>query len=218
MDRNSYSSYSGPSKPNYQRLSAGTARTSRPIQAQAVVLAVLGLLLLAIPLYLLRRPRTAETVSAIETAAPAFGGVIRPEYDAGLEGTGVDLGPIQRAKCSARPNLRGNEGGLCDALPLLEDALRRGIKKTVACAPKTGKEGTINFVLEIDFPRTRINVFPGKSGQWRGPQARRAAQCVLRALPQIPWDALSHQYRYYMIAVLATYPAPDPLEALPVFE
>jgi hypothetical protein len=103
-------------------------------------------------------------------------------------------------------------------LPNLEAALAKAIQDNVGCAPNTGKGGAINFVLEIDFNHQRLNVFPGASGQWRGPQSKRAAECVLRSLPPFTWQEIPHQYRYYAIAILATYPAATSSEQLPDFE
>jgi hypothetical protein len=94
----------------------------------------------------------------------------------------------------------------------------QGILGGVDCAPRTGKEGSINYVLEVDFESNRYTLFPGKSGKWRGPQARRATQCVLRAFPPVDLAGLSHQYAYYAIAIMAVYPAPDPFDVLPTFE
>jgi hypothetical protein len=61
-------------------------------------------------------------------------------------------------------------------------------------------------------------VFPGASGQWKGPQAKAAAKCVENAIGEVQWDAIAHRYRYYMIGILASYPAPDPLQVAPTFE
>jgi hypothetical protein len=41
---------------------------------------------------------------------------------------------------------------------------------------------------------------------------------VLATIPPMNWPALKHQYRYYAIAYLATYAAPNPLDEMPVFE
>ena len=74
------------------------------------------------------------------------------------------------------------------------------------------------FVQSRRAELNRINVFPGASGQWKGPQAKTAADCVEKNLPVIKWDDTPHRYRYYMIAALASYPAPDPLSGFPEFE
>ena len=59
----------------------------------------------------------------------------------------------------------------------------------------------------LQFAR-KFHVFPGASGSWRGPMARKAADCVNRAFPNPDWGALPHQYKYYWVAILATYPLP----------
>jgi hypothetical protein len=128
---------------------------------------------------------------------------------------------VQRVKCSASAAVRGQEGELCDALEPLEAAFREAIAKAVDCAPKTGSEGTINYVLTLDFRNKKKNVFPGASGEWKGPQARRAAVCVEKAFRAPNWDNVRHQYNYYMLAILATYPGPQPIPGppgAPVFE
>lgn len=211
---------SAPSEPNLRRLGVGGGGSDRPLRAQLVIAAAFVLILLAVPLYLLRRP-SADIDTNSEALASARVrqrmGPIRTRVDAGAR-LAVRLGPVQRVKCSASPRAQGNEGPMCDALPELEENLHKAIKQNVECAPKTGKEGTVNYVLSVDFDKQAVKVFPGASGAWKGPKARRAAQCVARSLPPIAWDTVQHQYRYYMIAIMATYPAPDPLSGFPRFE
>lgn len=192
----------------------------RPIRAQAVVAFAAGVVLLSVPLYLLRRPSTSSFTLLTDAGAPEFGGVIRAETDAAAEATEVLLGPLQRVRCGSSATQISGEGGLCDALPLLEGALRQGIQNNVDCAPRAGKEGSINYVLEVDFTSNRLNVFAGKSGSWRGSRVKKAVTCVLRSLPPLPWTEMTHAHQYYAIAILATYPvaAAEPGSELPSFE
>jgi len=183
-----------------------------------VVLSMAILVAVAIPLYVMRRPTARSSVALEQPDAGRPSAQIVRKQEADQPGADIDLGELQRVKCSASSKSRGNEGALCDPQPFFETALRNAIRESEQCAPRTGKEGTINFVLEIDFNRNRLNVFPGRSGKWKGPQAKSAAQCVLRALPSPQWEQLTHRYRYSMLAILATYPAPHPLEVLPSFE
>jgi hypothetical protein len=211
------------SEPGALRLGSGGGGDN-PLRAQAVIGGVIALVLLAVPLYLLRRPATQAAVVAAATAPSAggFGGVVRDESaadaDAGSGSSEVTLGPVQRVRCGSSPRTLAAEGSLCDALPSLERALARAIEQNVECAPRTSKGGTLNYVLEVDFDRRHVSMFAGQSGSWKGPQARTAARCVLRQLPAVDWERIDHQYRYYAIAILGTYPAPDPLEELPVFD
>ncbi len=212
-------SFPAPSEPNLKRLGVGGGGGGdRPIRAQLVVVVVGLLILVAVPLYVLRKPSIGDEEQPASSGSVAAPALIRTQLDAGKPETKVKLSTPQREKCSAAASREGNEGNLCDRLVVLEEAFARAIQSTTDCAPKTGKEGTINFVLTVNFNRKRLNVFPGASGQWKGPQAKAAAKCVLGAMPEVQWDSLPHRYRYYMITILAKYPAPDPLEVLPEFE
>jgi hypothetical protein len=187
------------------------------LRAQLVVALVVGLILLAVPLYLWRRPSgkvepaTASTLAA-QSPLPATldGSTVMPGAtpDGGKVEERVRIAALQRVKCSASQAVQGQTGTLCDALPSVEQAFVKAIRETVDCAPKMGKEGTINYVLNVDFNHRSVHVFPGASGSWKGPQARRAANCIKRALPAPAWDSTLHQYKHYVIAALATYPAP----------
>src|SRR5688572_22663855 len=214
--RGSYPSIPQPSERGMRRL--GQSGGERPLRAQLVIGAALALILLAVPLYVLRRPEPAPSPPAGEASAslPAFGNVSLGVADAGPSEEQVRLGPVQRVRCGA--SSRNSTSESCEPLPELERALARAIRSHPECAPRASREGSINYVLEIDFEQRRLNAFAGKSGTWRGRQARSAAKCVLAAIPPMNWPALKHQYRYYAIAFLATYPAPDPLDEMPVFE
>jgi len=211
-----------PSEPSLRRLGVGGGGGGeRPLRAQLVVALVVGLVLLAVPLYLWRRPSGTENApkdagAALDAMAGALegGAAAGPDSDGGDADERVKLGPPQRVRCGASTR-NGQEGNLCDRLPFFEEALTKAISENVDCAPKLKKEGTINYVLTLDFTKKKLHVFPGASGSWRGPAARKAAACVKRALPAPDWANVSHQYRHYSIAVMATYPVPAPPAATP---
>jgi hypothetical protein len=223
---------SAPSEPSLRRLGVGGSGSGgdRPLRAQIVVALVIGLMLIAVPLYLWRRPSASDQPAADHSAprssavpgASALPGQVA--IDAGKTQERVRLATVQRVKCSASPASRGQEGSLCDSLPYFEEALAKAIRENADCAPKTGKGGTINHVLTVDFTQRRLHVFPGASGGWKGPQARRATDCVKRALPAPAWETLQHQHRFYSIAIMATYvppgavTAPGGVPGAPVFE
>jgi hypothetical protein len=193
-----------------------------------VVAAVVGVILIAVPLYLVRRP-TATPPPALEPSALASA-VKTPSAPVPLDAGSVappkavervKLATPQRVKCGAAATNARIEGGLCDALPAVERSLAAAIKASVDCAPKRKEEGTINYVVSIDFTRKTYKVFPGASGSWHGPQARRAADCVNRAFAAPDWGTIPHQYRYYWVAILATYPLASALAVpagTPTFE
>ncbi len=216
-------SFSAPSEPSLRRLGVGGSGGGgdRPLRAQLVVALIVGLVLLAVPLYLWRRPSGAE--NAVKDAGALSSGAARSldaalvaPLDGGPGSERVKLAPVQRVKCSAGPGAAGQEGNLCDQLQFFEQALAKAIREGGECVPKAKQEGSINYVLNVDFGKKKLHVFPGASGSWRGPQARRSTKCVLGRLPAPPWDTIQHQYRFYQVAILATYAPPGAKPAAPV--
>lgn len=205
---------SAPSEPSLRRLGVGGSNGGgdRPLRAQLVVALVAVLILLAVPLYLWRRPSVQEDVPPVSSSAAALMASALPVVAATAPPKAdhrVQLSAAQKVKCSADARLSGQNGALCDSLPYFEEQLQKAIVENVDCAPRTGKPGSVNYVLTIDFTNRKVNVFPGASGTWKGPQARRAAECVERSLAAPEWDKVQHQYRYYNIAIMANYHAPE---------
>ncbi|HMA96390.1 MAG TPA: hypothetical protein VKP30_27075 [Polyangiaceae bacterium] len=206
---------SAPSDPALRRLGVGQPGAhTRPIRAQLIVVVVLGLMLVAIPLYLWRRPSIASKITLDAGGAPSasssaatMASVALPALpDAGaIEPERVKLSPVRKVRCGASAKQVAETEG-CDSLAYFEKALVDAVKASADCAPQSAKPGSINFVLQIDFARKNMNVFPGASGDWRGPRARRATKCVTNALPSPDWASIVHQHRYYAIAVMATFP------------
>jgi len=193
-----------------RRLGVGSGSVDRPVRAQIVVALVVALALVAVPLYMMRRPspeKKAEAEAAAlasASAAPALSARPNEPPDAGKPPERLRLGSPQRVRCGAGPK-GGQEGNFCDQLTTFEEALAKTIRENEGCAPRMKEAGSINYVLTVDFSKKSLHVFPGASGDFHGPQARKATTCVMRALPKPDWDAIRHQFRHYSIAILATY-------------
>lgn len=207
---------SAPSEPAIRRLGLrSSTHVERPLRIQVALAVVVSLMLLAIPLYVLRRP-VAPNPDGPPPPQLGFSPSV-PISSASAGGERVSLQPPERVRCSSGPTVRGQEGNLCDALPAIEESLRHAIQETLDCAPATGSAGTLNYVLKIDFAQKTLHVFPGASGDWKGPHARRATRCVKQALSAPDWDKIEHRFRYYELAILASYRPPPP-DAAPLFE
>lgn len=217
-----------------RRLGVGSSGSGdRPLKAQVIVALVCVLMLIAVPLYLMRKPSTkagAAAPAASASTGPAAQAASKPSAGptpaAPAAPPRLTLGPVQKVRCGSSPSAAQNEGSLCDSLGPFEEALKKAIVETEQCAPKGKLPGTINYVLTVDFPRKKLHVYPGKSGEWRGKQARRATNCVKNAVKAPDWN-MPHQYRFYALAILATYagaPGSTPIPpasgqpALPNFE
>lgn len=202
-----------PGEPRVRRLGLGSsAGSDRPLRAQVIVALVCVSMLIAVPLYLWRKPSTKAIAPAPSASASgASGPQALPKSSAAAAAPAtaprLSLGPVQKVRCGSSAAAAPNEGSLCDSLGPFEEALKKAIIETESCAPKPGAKGSINYVLTVDFPRKKVHVYPGASGEWRGKQARRATTCVSRAIKVADWS-IPHQYRFYALAVLATYAGP----------
>lgn len=205
---------SGSSEPTSRRLGVGSSSSrERPLRAQIVVALVAVSVLIAVPLYLLRRPGGKSNAATSASSGLDAG---RPLADGGVSGTQITplsaskpperlrVSPIQHVRCGASAN-GGHDGNVCESLPFFEDALTKAVRENPDCTPKANEGGTLNYVLTVDFQRKSLHLFPGASGQWRGKQARRSVNCIKRAFVAPDWATIQHQYRFYTIAALATY-------------
>lgn len=204
---------SAPSDPALRRLGVGPAGgRGKPLRAQLVVVVVLALTLLAVPLYLMRRPSAKMTspidagtvASAVTSASAPLPLPALPDAGVSVESERIKLSEVRKVRCGVSPK-QASEGDACESLPTFEKALIDAVKTTFDCAPRSSKPGSINFVLEIDFAKKKTHIFPGASGDWRGPKARRATKCATDALVAPDFTTAIHQFRYYAIAVMATY-------------
>lgn len=209
-----------PGEPRVRRLGVGSSGGSdRPLRAQVIVALVCAAMLIAVPLYLLRKPST-KTAAGLPSASvsPSGGPLAAPAAPpASAAPTAppprLTLGVMQKVRCGSSPAATPNEAALCDGLPSFEEALKKAILSSEDCAPKPKAKGSINYVLNVDFTHKKVHVFPGASGEWRGKQARRATTCVENAVKVPDW-AVPHQYRFYAIAILASYAGPPGSEPL----
>src|SRR6478735_6831526 len=181
---------SGSGDPSSRRLGIGSSGRDRPLRAQIVVALVAVCILIAVPLYLLRRPGGKSATVATSASAGLDAG--KPPAAVGSAGTQVTpldggkpperlrVAPVQHVRCGSTPN-GGHEGNVCDSVPFFEEALSKAVRENPDCAPKQNEQGTVNYVLTVDFKRKYLHLFPGASGQWSGKQARRSINCVKRA-------------------------------------
>jgi hypothetical protein len=209
-----------PGEPRVRRLGVGSSSGGdRPLRAQVIVALVCTAMLIAVPLYLLRRPSLKGASASLPSASasPSAGPLAAPAAPPASAAAAVPpprltLGAVQKVRCGASPAATPTDAALCDSLPAFEEALKKAIVSSEDCAPKPKAKGSINYVLNVDFAHKKLHVFPGASGEWRGKQARRATSCVESALKVSDW-AVTHQYRFYAIAILASYAGPP--DALP---
>jgi hypothetical protein len=199
-----------PSQPSPYRY-LGRGGGERPVRLQIVIALVAGLILVAVPLYLWRRPRPESIPSA--DASPADAGA--NDADAALAPlapvpppVNVQLSAFTTLKCE-NPGPGKTPPERCDHVPFFEDGLARAIRDNAACAPASSSPVKVSYVMEMDFRRKRTNLFIGKSSTIKKEKGKELLRCVTRGMPTPDWGTIVHQYSRYKVNVTATYPPKD---------
>jgi len=210
MNRSPFNS-TPPSQPSPYRY-LGRGGGERPVRLQIIIALVAGLILVAVPLYLWRRPRPESIPSADAAVADAGAGL--PDggspviaFDAGPPG-GITLSPFTSIKCE-NPGPGKTPPERCDHVTFFEDGLARAIRDNAACAPSSKTPFTVSFVIASDFRAKKLTLFAGKSSTLKREKLQPLLRCIKRALPAPDWGTIPHQYVRYKVNVVATYPASD---------
>lgn len=202
-----------PSEPApFRHLGQGSA--DRSMRAQMVVAIVAGIVIVAVPLYLWRRPRgEGESSRAsssegsnrpVASLSPLVTPIVAPS-SLSASGRGVTLSETKIVKCS-KPGKEKTPVEQCDHQPFFEDALAKAVQDNASCAPGVPNGGTVNYVLDVDHTKKVLRVWVGKSGSIKKAKTKEAVACVKRALPTPDWAQLAHQHTKYQISLMATYP------------
>jgi hypothetical protein len=204
---------SPPSQPSPYRY-LGRGGGERPVRLQIIIALVAGLILVAVPLYLWRRPTesfpTADAAVASDAGAPTpEAGAFFVAPEAGAQGS-VTLSPFTTIRCE-NPGPGKTPPERCDHVTFFEDGLARAIRENAACAPQAKVPVSVSFVLEMDFRKKRTNLFTGKSTSIKRERTKELLRCIKRAMPTPDWGTIPHQYVKYKINVMATYPPSDAL-------
>ena len=206
MNRPPFTS-SPPSQPSPYRY-LGRGGGERPVKLQLIIALVAGLILVAVPLYLWRRPRPEPIPTAdaavVDAGVPPASPVVA--FDAGV--SGISITPFTTIRCES-PGPGKTPPERCDHVTTFEDALSRAIRESARCAPSSKAPFTVSFVMESDFRRKRLQLFTGKSSTIKRDKARELLRCVKRTMPSPDWTSIPHQYARYKVNVAATYPPSD---------
>jgi hypothetical protein len=182
----------------------------RPARAQMVALIVLGFVLVAVPLYLWRRPRTvpettAEPASSEIPSAAVDAAATQP--DAGI--VMVRLSDPVIVECHD-PGSKRTAPEQCGHLVAFEKAFAHAIEGASSCVPSTARPSSFVYVADVSYARQKpraIQLSLPKDGRTVKP-AKIATACetsVEHALKAVDLDA-DHSHQRYKIQITATYP------------
>jgi hypothetical protein len=191
----------------------------RIARVQTIAAVVLGIVLIAIPLYLWRRPRseappvTSDTDAGAHMTASADGGAAPPASAAPAPSTPqVTLSDPKVMECHD-PGSKRTRPEDCDHLAAVEKALAAAISSAGACVPDSAGGGTLVYVADASFARKRkpIDVFVPRDGRdLRNPRATATAvkECtaaVKKGMAGVALDGVPHAHQRYKTAITATY-------------
>jgi hypothetical protein len=184
----------------------------RPARLQMVVALVLGLVLVAIPLYLWRRPRAESPIVAAQPDAEAAPIATNVDGDAGPPddaGAGLALTDPRVLECHD-PGSRHTPAEQCDHLVDFEKLFAKAINDAASCVPTTPGGGTLAYVADVSFGRKKQPVHLTTTKDLRSlKSAKVTAACVAavkKNLASVGLDGMKHEHSRYKIAITATYP------------
>ena len=198
------------------------------MRLQIVMALVATLVLVAVPLYLWRRPQPESIPSADAAVASATVPKAQPFTafpDSGKSpststpaaATPLEIAPIKTLKCQDSTAGR-TPPERCDGIRALEDAFTRAIKDSQSCAPASKSSFVMSYVLEASFTKKHIGISMGKSTTLAKTHRKELIRCVEKALATPDWDRIPHQHQKYTLNTVVTYPPsagaePQPSEA-----
>ncbi len=208
-----------PSQPSpYRQLGSGG---QQPVRLQMILGLVVGLVLVAVPLYLWRRPEQAKAGAGASASAasgpggaPAAGSSPQPSgsavpyvplTDPSSAESKVKLEPFKTVRCSD-PGPGKTPPERCDHITFFEDAMTRAVKENATCAPPSKTGAQVSFVLDLDFRKKQRKLNRGKSTTLSKEQSKELFACVEKALPTPDWDSVPHQHSRYIVNLTANYP------------
>jgi hypothetical protein len=184
----------------------------RPARWQTIAAVALGVVLVAVPLYLWRRPRSvAEPVvrdDAAEVAVADVPDAATPDDEAGARA--LALGDPRILECKD-PGSAKTPPERCDHLGPFEKGFAQAIVEAHDCVPAAPSGATITYVADVAFTHRKAPVTVSAPKDGRSVRNYKVVEAcvatVRRGLSAVPIDGLVHAHARYRIAVTATYPA-----------
>ncbi|HVH42650.1 MAG TPA: hypothetical protein VM925_09910 [Labilithrix sp.] len=181
-------------------------QVDRPARLQMIIALILGLVLVAIPLYLWRRPR-AESIPVNMGASEA--GAL-PAVTAAQAAASEDkllVGEPKTLSCHD-PGPKKTPPEQCDHVAELEKAFARAIEESSSCVPREAGGGTIIYVADATFKKKSVTVSTPKEGRTlkSSKVAGGCERAVKAKLSALPFDSLKHEHARYRVSLTATYP------------
>ena len=186
-----------------------------PARLQMIAVVLVGIVLVAVPLYLWRRPRSVTDSPAADggtqDGAPMEASYATLEVEAASR-PALQLSDVRVVECrdSGSKKIASEQ---CDALPAFAKALADAVLAAKDCIPQSAGPGTITYVADVGFSRHRAPVtlaLPKDGRSYRSTKVVAGCAAAVRAgITGVAVDGIPHAHVRYKIALVATYPATD---------
>ena len=192
-------------------------RVQRDVRLQAALALVVGIAVVAVPLFIWGRSKkhggneaaSSASVSSDDAGAPTviFGDAgAQVAVDAG--GRTVTFGEPHYLRCQD-PGPAKTAPEKCDHLGPIEEIVTKAIaERGASCIPPLANTQTVNFVVDVSFKRKRIHVRDGKEGStMAAPTRKRMISCIEKGMAAPTWEGLGHAHQRYVFQFLASFGA-----------
>jgi hypothetical protein len=193
-------------------------RVQRDVRLQAALALVVGIAIVAVPLFIWGRGKkkgddhgaNASASGSVEEAGPptVFFGDAGAAVSIDAGGRAITFGEPRYLKCQD-PGPGKTAPEKCDHLGAIEELVTKAITDQVAtCLPALPTSQTVAVVVDVSFKRKKMKMKAGKDGSTMA-QAQRTkfVNCVEKGLGTPNWDTVGHAHQRYLFQFLATFGA-----------
>lgn len=198
------------SRASFDALDASLAPAAFAARLQMIVALILGLVLVAIPLYLWRRPRTESITASIGAAdAGALPAVTAGGPAPGASDDKLVLGEPKVVSCHDT-GPKKTPPGQCDHIAEVEKPFAKAIDESASCVPKDAGGGSVIWVADVTFKKKTVLIMAAKEGStMKNKKVIAGCEKAIKAkLAPLAYDAAKHEHARYFLSITATYPGP----------
>ena len=201
------------------RVSTIGGRVQRDVRLQAALALVVGVALVAVPLFIWGRGKTkAATPATSASVSDSIGGDAGPPVvifgDAGAAvsvdagGRSITFGEPKYLKCQD-PGPGKTAPDKCDHLGPIEEIVTKAIAdRAAACAPPLAQPAIVNVVVDVSFKRKKMRVKAGKDGSTMpAAQRTKTIACVEKGIVAPDFDSIQHAHQRYLFQFPTTFGA-----------
>lgn len=225
------SSPSGSSVPSSRTPTLG-GRVQRDVRLQAALALVVGIAVVAVPLFLWGRGKKKGPDTAASTSVSAITDDAGPPAvifgDAGASlsvdagGRTVTFGEPRYLKCQD-PGPTKTPADKCDHLGAVEELVTKTVADRLStCLPTVQASQALNVVVDVSFKKKKMRLRDAKEGNTMpSAQRKKLISCFDKGIVMPNFDQIAHAHQRYVFEFLATFgptvaPAPAQPAAAPV--